>query len=290
MMFLLPLLAAVVYVLGALLLKRAVELGAGTWRIAFACNVTAALVFAPLALLGGNIPSWQLLWQPALVAMLFVVGQFFTFESLQVGDVSIATPVLGLKIIFVALLTTVLLRDHLSTPIWIAAVLSSVAVGLLNFTSVAHRRVGLTVLLASAAAAAYAFFDVLVQRWSPSWGAGRFLPIMMAFVGVLSLPLLLLDRSSPVPAAQKWLIGGALCLGTQSVMFVSGLALFGHATRANVLYSTRGIWSVVAVWVVGHWFRSSEQHLGRRVLMWRLIGAALLMSAIVLVVLSRAKP
>lgn len=289
-MFLLPLLAALIYVAGALFLKRAAELGAGTWRTAFVCNVTAAIVFAPLALLGGQVPSGQLLWQPALVALLYIVGQFFTFEALQVGDVSIATPVLGLKIIFVAVLTTVLLRDELSATIWLAAVLSSAAIALLHSTGGSHRRVGLTVLLASGAAAAYALFDVLVQRWSPAWGAGRFLPIMMAFVGLFSLPLAAIDRSASAPSAKRWLAAGALCLGTQSVMFVSSLALFGHATRANVLYSTRGLWSVIAVWLVGHWVHSQEQRLGRRILAWRFVGAAMLTVAVLLVVLSHVMP
>jgi hypothetical protein len=58
---------------------------------------------------------------------------------------------------------------------------------------------------------------------------------------------------------------------------------------ANVLYSTRGLWSVVAVWAVGHWVKSSEQHVGRRVLGWRLCGAALMLSAVVLVVIARGK-
>jgi drug/metabolite transporter (DMT)-like permease len=290
MMFVLPLLAALVYVAAALLLKRAGELGAGIWRIAWICNSTAAVVFSSLLFLGGATPSWNLLWQPAIVALMFVIGQVFTFRSLQVGDVSVATPVLGLKIIFVALLTPLLLTDRLTAGVWIAAILSSIAIVLLNLTGGAHRRVGLTVLLASGAAASFALFDVLVQRWSPAWGAGRFLPITMLMVGLMSQPMRWRATERRGVGATWWLCGGAFCLATQSVLFVSAVALFGEATRANVLYSTRGLWSVVAVWVVGHWFRSSEQHLGRRVLVWRLVGAALLMSAVVLVVLTRAKP
>jgi hypothetical protein len=35
---------------------------------------------------------------------------------------------------------------------------------------------------------------------------------------------------------------------------------------------------------VGHWFANPEQHLGRRVLVWRLAGAVLMVLAIALVV------
>ncbi|HMJ90807.1 MAG TPA: DMT family transporter [Candidatus Acidoferrum sp.] len=292
MSFLLPLLSAVIYVAGALFLKRAGELGAGIWRIAWVCNFTAALVFVPMALLGGTLRPWHDFWQPAVVALLFVAGQVFTFRSLEVGDISVATPVLGLKIILVGFFTTVLLRDQLTPTLWIAAVLSTAAVALLNITrGTTHRRIGLTIAMSSFAAIAYALFDVLVQRWSPSWGIGRFLPVMMAFVALYSLPICAFSEvrrsnASFRPAA-RWLMAGALCFAVQSIMFVSTIALFGEATVANVLYSARGLFSVLAVWLVGHWFKNREQHLGPRVLTWRLCGAALLMLAIALVLLGR---
>lgn len=292
MILIFPLLSAIVYVAGALLLKRAGELGAGTWRMAWVCNTTAAAVFAPLALLGGTVPPISAWWQPVLVGLLFVVGQVFTFRSLQVGDVSVATPVLGVKIILVALLTTVLLGEKLPKAVWVAAALSTGAIALLNATrSASHKHVSLTIALAGLAAAAYAAFDVLVQRWSPAWGVGRFLPIMMGSVGLFSVPMFFLRSREAIPArsARPWLAGGALCLGTQSVMFVATIAKFGQATTANVLYSSRGLWSVLGVWLVGHWFQNREQHLGSRILAFRLVGAALLTIAIVLVVLGRAR-
>src|SRR5262245_29945666 len=101
---LMPLLGGVVYVAAVLLLKRAADLGANVWRTARTVNFVSAVVFAPLALLGGTIPSWQLLWQPAVIAVLFVAGQLFTMLALNTGDVSVATPVLGVKIPLVALL------------------------------------------------------------------------------------------------------------------------------------------------------------------------------------------
>jgi hypothetical protein len=83
--------------------------------------------------------------------------------------------------------------------------------------------------------------------------------------------------------AWPWLAAGSGFIALQSVIFVFYIAKFGNATAANVIYSSRGLWSIVAVWVAGHWFQSAEQHLGRRVLLWRLAGAALMMAAIALV-------
>jgi hypothetical protein len=68
---LLPLVSAIVYVVGALLLKRASDLGADVWRTTRVINYTSVLVAAPLWLLGGNIPSWTQWWQPPAAAVLF---------------------------------------------------------------------------------------------------------------------------------------------------------------------------------------------------------------------------
>ena len=81
-----------------------------------------------------------------------------------------------------------------------------------------------------------------------------------------------------------WLLAGTLTIGSQSMLFVTSVSYWGHAAHLNVLYSSRGLWTVVLVWLVGHWVKSREQNRGSHVLGWRLAGAALMLSAIVLVV------
>ena len=65
----------------------------------------------PFWLLGGTIPEFSLWWQPVVAGALFFAGQVFTLLALTTGDVSVATPVLGLKIVLVALLSVVLIGD-----------------------------------------------------------------------------------------------------------------------------------------------------------------------------------
>ena len=81
----------------------------------------------------------------------------------------------------------------------------------------------------------------------------------------------------------------AACFAVQGLMFITSISIWRQATSANVLYSSRGLWSVVGVWAIGHWFTNREQHLGARVLVWRLVGAVLLMAAIVLVLLDNGR-
>src|SRR5687767_2839756 len=92
-----PLASAVLYVVGALFLRRAADFGVGFWRTTFIANMICAIVFSTLLLLGGSFRS-ALLWQPAVVALLFTAGSILNFVSLDRGDVSLATPVLGIKI------------------------------------------------------------------------------------------------------------------------------------------------------------------------------------------------
>lgn len=283
---LLPLVAAMVYVIGALLAKRSAELGSGVWRTAFVSNLVSAVFFAFLLPLGGTFHA-DLLWQPALVAVFYLLGQLLNFLALQKGDVSVATPVMGLKIILVAVFTTLLLTSGVSVKLWIAAGLSSVAIALLNRPDgTPHHHVGRTILFSAGSAAMFAIFDVLVQKWSPAWGLGRFLPVMLGFVALFSavfVPLFQAPLWELPRAAWSWLLGACVFIGLQSLIFVSTIARFGGATTANVIYSSRGLWSVVGVWAIGHWFSNREQHLGATVLRWRLAGAVLMMAAIALV-------
>lgn len=282
-----PLLAATLFAAGAMLVKRSADLGVGVWRTAFVANIACGLLFQPLLLLGGTLHP-ELWWQPVVVALCFVAGQWLTFISLDRGDVSVATPVLGLKIILVATLATLLGGQVLRWQLWVAAILATGGIALLNRRGgqSAHHNVGRTIVTAGLAAAAYAIFDVLVQKWSPAWGPGRFLPLALGLSGMFSLVFVFRFRAplSAIPAAAwPWLIGGTLTMAIQSVIFVFSVANWGNAAQSNVVYSSRGLWTVLLVWVFGHWVKSREQQLGGSVLGWRLAGAVLMMAAIVLV-------
>ena len=285
----LPLVAAAIYVVSALLVKRAASYGLGVWRTAFVTNVIVACVMSLLLFLGGNTPV-HLLWQPAIVAGLFVAGQTLQFLALTRGDVSVAVPVFGVKVILVAWFTTVLLTEPVSGRLWSAAVLSVLALVCLNRRDRerATRHLGITLFGAGLGSVCFAMFDVLVQRWvngaESLWGGpGRFLPIMFGMGAVFSLvlvPFFHAPLSEAPKVAWAWLAPSAVLMGCQSALFVCAIIMFGHATTANILYSSRGLWSVVAVWLVGHWFANDEQNLAAHVLRWRFAGSILMMGAI----------
>jgi drug/metabolite transporter (DMT)-like permease len=289
---LMPLAGSLIYVFGALFLKEASMRGAGLWRTAAVVNVICAVVFAGLWPMGGRLPGIEAWGQPAAVAGLWIAGQIFALLALSLGDVSVATPVMGVKVILVALFVTAFIGDRVAPAVWIAAGLSSVGVIFLSRggPGPAAGRTGPALLFGGLSAVTFALFDVLVQKWAPAWGPGRFLPVMMMFVAgfsTLMIPLSLRRKETVPPGAWRPLLLGGFFIAVQGVLLITALAQFSKATTINVVYSARGLWSVAAVWWVGHWFGNLERDRGPAVLRARLAGAALLLAAIVLVVFAR---
>lgn len=292
---LIPLASAVGYVIAVLMVKRASAHGVGLWRTAFVSNIAMGVCFAPLWLLGGAEVGWATVAQAALCAALFFAGQVFTFAALA-GDVSLATPVLGLKIIFVAGSSALLVEEPVRAAWWIAAVMATAAVALLQASP---RRIGAglaaegqhprrTVALAAGAALAFALSDTLVQRFTPAWGAGRFLPLLFGQVALFSfalVPVFAAPLRTIPGAAWKWLAPGSVLLAIQAAGMAWTLGVHGRATATNILYSTRGLWSVLAVGLLGAWLGTGgERRLEREEFRRRLLGAGMMLAAVALVV------
>jgi hypothetical protein len=109
---------------------------------------------------------------------------------------------------------------------------------------------------------------------------------MFLGVGVYSLALIpFFNAPLRVMSGQawRWVGFGSLLLTLNNAGIVFAIGRWGGATAVNIVYSVRGLVSVGLVWAIGHWFQSREQHLEPRVLRFRLIGAGLMLAAIVLV-------
>jgi len=287
---LLPLLSAFGYAVAAIILKRATEDGAGPWRIGFVVNMTMALLFQVFWLFDdgqGGAFTVVAVAHALIVGAVFFAGQYFTFLALSRGDVSVATPVLGAKVLFVAFLAALTMGQALTTSIWIATVMTCVAMALLGGEWRADRARALRSLLYGGLAAfLFATSDILTQTWVGELGMTHFAPV--AFGSMLVYSWILVPKFSaplsslPGRTLLVTVAGGSL-LWLQCTGMVVAISLGHEVTRTNILYNTRGIWSVVLVWVVGHWFGNVERTVGRAVMTRRLLGAALLLGAVFLV-------
>lgn len=283
---LLPLCSALAYPLAAMMLKRASQREGGRWRVTAVTNWIATLIFLPWWAAGGSPLSWKSLGQAALGGALFFAGQVLTFLALSRGDVSLTTPVMGSKVIFVAFGATILAGEQLPGTLWISALLTVVATGLLSGEIRAHRdRVLPSVVYGFTAALAYALTDITQYLWVAEIGFGRFAPIMFGTVGLLSVGLIPLFEG-PLrkmdPGALGWTAAGATTLSLQATGIAYCLGIFREVTLTNILYNTRGMWSVVLVWAIGHWFSNTERSVGRAAMLRRLAGAAILLLAVLI--------
>ncbi len=280
---LIPLITAFLYALSMIFLKRALQEGTGTWRVTFVSNMVMAL---------GYQGCWALHTQPfsmagalwaTLAAFTFFSGQVFTFLAFSQGDVSVVTPLLGTKVIWVAGFSVLLAGRTLSPQIWLAAFLTAVGTAILGYQPGARRRrVALSIGAAVATSCSFGLTDVLVQRFAPAWGFGSFVPTMFLMVGVFSfgfIPFMSGRGWAPV-----WLGTGSVMLAIQALGMAFAITTFGQATITNIAYNTRGLWSIAMIWAFGHWFGNTERDSGTRAMLLRLGGAVLLVAAILIAV------
>lgn len=310
-----PLICALLYPVGTLIMKRAMGRGADLWMALSVNYWCMALIFAMVFPFESRSIPWSLWYQPAILGALSFAGQGCALKAVSSGDLTIATPALGAKVLLVALLTEVLLRQSVPLAWWIAAGFSFAAVFFLQAgIRTGRRRTWLTLGFSLLGAGFFSLGDVLIQKWAPAWGPFHFLPAMALVAALVSAALLPLFRNrdsgrsrngmgrrkaiqspdnplKPGPEAYrggwKWLVSGSLILGVQSLLLTAVIALRGQATLVNIVFSSRGLWNFLLVLTIGHWFENRERDTGSRVMAARLAGALLMFTAIVLAALRR---
>lgn len=287
---LLALVCALVYTGASLFLKSAIERGASAGQVALMTNVVTALITQPLWLFDSPEVANAPLWKPLLCSVILFGGQYFTFAALSRGDVSVATPLLGTKIILVTAMNALLFGVAISARWWVAAVLGSIAIALIasggHKTKVRH--LGLTVALSLTGATCYSVTDVLILHWAGTFDAVVFPPVMFGTVGLISLVYYgFSERSAFVPPVRSLplLLAGAVFFGSQIAAFFFALLWSGDATSSNIIYSSRSVWSVVLAWTAGHFLGLKDAEAGTAIMLKRLVGALLLFGSIILILL-----
>lgn len=275
--------------MAALCLKIALGRGLTTWSVMFFSNMVLGLFFLPL-LLGGTA-GWNPVAAPwaLLAGALFFLGQIGTFRSLQSGDISIATPALAAKVVFVALLSLSVPGSRPDPDLWLAVILTMAGMILLHRgPSRPASRPLPTLAWALFAAFSFAAADIVVQVGAPMAGFTLFMPVMFGSVALYSLPLLwphVISPKRPVrtPGARRWLTAGVVLLGLQAVGMGTAIGLFGDATGANVIYGSRGLWSLLLLALLARRIGITDSVFDRRTLALRVVGSILILVAVTLV-------
>jgi drug/metabolite transporter (DMT)-like permease len=203
------------------------------------------------------------------------------------------TPIMGTKVVFVALGVVILTGDSPSLPLWIAAILTAAGILLMGVADMKEgQHLVFTILITLASAAMFGLCDVLVATWSPEFGAPTFLAIGSLGVSLFSFVMWLLQKrpSLQLPrTGRSWAWWGAFLVGLQAIGMGVGLSFFDDATGINVVYASRGLWVIVLVVLFGAFLGNSEHHDKGRDFLWRVAGTVILTIAIVIAVVDRAQ-
>lgn len=295
MHLLFPLFSSIVFVLGMMLVKRGSSRGVRPWTGTFLGNAWLGLLWSLPALLRQQVVPVEVWPQAGLIGVLFLLGQLFAFLAFQYGDVSVATPIFGVKVLMVAVLAALMSGEPVPSCIWLAATLATAGVVLVQSMTrsrggTAHpERRGLTVLLVMLSAGSLSLFDVLLQKWGRQWNSREFLPIVFAATGLLSLvfvPWCDNPKRLRELGVLPWVLAGTFLIAVQAVSMSFVLSTFGDATRVNIVYALRGLWGVILAWMLATRFQSHEATLPNRVMLIRLTGAGLLMASVVIAMIS----
>jgi len=290
----LPLLASLLYAVGSWGLKLGLRRGARPGIVTALSNLSMAGWSAPLIFFFPGQPHASGFWGAILAGTALFLGRTCAIRALSHGDLSHATPLLGTKTVFVAVLTSFFLEDPITPGLMAGAVLTSLAVTLLSITPTPLAKSWwpgkfdrATTLWALLAAFFFALTDIVVQKFARLLGVGWFQPLMFSTLALLT-PLLFFPKLPrpnslhtllPAPSRQSTMAGSAV-IGFQTSLVILVIGIFGHATATNVVYAARGLWAVLLEGAVGGGAAAND----RRILILRLSGAALLLAAVALAV------
>lgn len=290
-----PLISALGFALASIAIKKALTEGAGATRSIFVTNAVFFIVFLPFWLVPTAPSSTGLLWAPVFAGLVAFLGGLFQNLALKIGDVSVAMPLLGGKVLVVALLSTLILGHVLPLSWWIGALLAGLGVFFLGQVPGAGKsvhRLGLTILLAVLSLTSFSFLDITIAGWGRAYGYERFVAIQQLVCLGLSFTLFPFFKGPLTqmgPRCWPWLLAGSLLMAGQFYLLTWTISTFGDPTVMNILYSSRGIWAIVLVWSIGPLVGNLENLHGWPVFWRRILGASLLFIAILLVVFDNSQ-
>lgn len=288
MIIIVPLASASLYAFGSLFLKQGLQNGAGAVRSLFLGNFIMTLCFLPTLALSQEVPDWDMVCWPVIIGICFFCGQAFTVWAIKSGDVSVQTPLMGTKVVFVAAWTMFLSPDPIRPILWVSAGLTAIAVFLLGQSNeINYRSVRKAIILSLISCVFFGATDSLVAARSELFGRIPTMIGMMLTLSVCSLFLMPFVQK-PIfefsPGAAGAMCMGSLFIGLQALILNFGLSYLGEATTINVIYSSRGLFGILLVWFLGKQFSNRErEHAGDRIMRFRLTGASLMMLAIALI-------
>ncbi len=253
-------------------------------------HIIMGVVSAPLAifLLPAKMPPFSEYGLVLLgTAVFYLLGQFFLFVAIVRFEPSRVSPLLGLKVLILAILSVLFFQGHFSLTKWLAVLLSTLSIFLLSNSGqrLEWKCIALTLL----ACLAYCLSDLCIGMLVDKF---RFLGLFRAAPFSASLSYLLCGvfglivfcfipgKASKdtwayaVPFAASWFLAMIFlyfCFGFIGVVF------------GNIIQSTRGIISILLGVFIAHiGFEALDAKITRTMFIQRIIAAILMTGSVAL--------
>ena len=283
---LLPVAAAAAYCLSVLFVKASTADGKlSPTSILATTNFLMFLAFLPTLLCNWQSINPHLLWQPLLTGIFFAIGNWATFQCSHKGEVSLMTPIMGIKILLVILFLHTIVGGETPKSLIFAGLLCCAAVFIMGYsksdTTPRGKRLW-TYALAAIACISYAMCDVLFQKFTGNFDGMIILSLNNIVLAILSVPYIKTICRDFRNANNKTLALGtfsAILMTVEAVLMV--IAIIGEvgAGLCNILYNTRGIMSVLLILAAGR-INPSLRELNKASTLRRLTGSAMIMLAV----------
>lgn len=287
--YLLALLAGLIYAGGAIVGKKALELGCGQVRTVILSNLILSVCFIPHLFISAGWPTLREFIIGAGLGSIFLLAQALLFRALRAGDASMVSPLMGVKSILVAFFLVLFgfSNEPIASSTWLAAGLTAVAVALIGWPGRnADRTSAKGIILAIASAASFSLLDSMVPHFSHQTDPVRMLFCIFGSLGLLTLALLpwreesIFRRSLP---GDTWAWGSGVLIALQAVLMSTAIACYRVPTEVNIVYSSRGLWTLLFVAWLGNRLCLSEGSLTHWVKGRRFAGSILLGICILLI-------
>lgn len=280
----LPLIGAALHPVLGMMVQRATRFGVRLTVMLGCANLLTFLIFALYLKPDFSAPFQRYDALAILNGLLFFWGQWFSIQSVRNGDLVVHSSALGFKVLMVAVLSASVGLEKAGLGLLGGAVLATLAVYLVTGATVERFKANrMTLWLTLLACVFFAMNDFLTGWKSYETGGARWLMIMMATSGLLSLGMLLMRWSDLRDAFKKSqtalpVIGGGITLGVQALLVNLAFSWFREPALSNIAYSSRGVMAVFFVWII---VKKCREPLGAR----QLAGAVLMVIALGLVLL-----
>ena len=235
----------------------------------------------------GHIPEFKVYaWPLAACAIAYFWGQFSFFMTIRHLEPSRAAPLLGLKIITVALFSVLFFNGHLSLWQWGAAGLCLIGAVVSNWSGKSISISGALWLVSTCSG--YSLSDLYIRELVDTLGRDKLIlnsvigaVYVYIFCGIAAFPVIFFISGEKIKKFKLGLPFAIFWFGAMLLLF-SCFAQIG-AVYGNIVQSTRGIISILLGVLIAHLGHAHlESKISTILLIRRIIAAFLILGAIIL--------